>query len=627
MSHQKNKLRQRRRRRRDASGQRKPRPAAKGRTNAQASVDPSLNLEVLVLIMHALAFGPLGRDRLLRAFRGAGILNADGSAISAERLRSAVRRLESQGHLERRGDAWQCASGVRPEVLSMARRKGYIEPLGLGLQAACAGQHAGSGLVPHSWGGGVHSLADAQRDFLLAIEARDSAELRRLLAEYKSSGRAWMAALLSPLVAEAFDAAALDWLPAEWLGETVWTGMLWANTELKLGHPIFEYAGKLMDASTERETVAGVSRASMANLLAQRSVLAGDLLPGREILAMCPGDGSALLVATCAMLGGDLPEAKRLFALTCKPSDGKARTQEHLGSMPGMLHALLLVQSDAPAERRRADKWLGWVEGDYQNPYRVCAEFLSILLRHRTGQPVNFPADPDAAPTPLAHAVTVVMLLLMADGVREVARGAAGCPIAPKLLARLSAWPEHFAGKGAAWPAMQIASLLERLGQSCGNLPESPAAFFERTGIRDLADLWPRREAWELRLTALAKTVAVDGGGVDDQRERRLGWRLDGEPGEIYRVTPVEQKRAKRGGWTKGRQLSLAELAGWKGQTLDYLTAGDREVLASIRGEGNRDRYGWYRLDHEHVLAALAGHDNVFWITIRRSRWCARPRR
>ncbi len=93
-------------------------------------------------------------------------------------------------------------------------------------------------------------------------------------------------------------------------------------------------------------------------------------------------------------------------------------------------------------------------------------------------------------------------------------------------------------------------------------------------------------------------------------------WRLS--CGDHYcSLEPREQKRTKRGGWTKGRPVSLERLYQQQ-DAFDYLSPQDRRICRQIEAETVYEYYGHYprtvySLDGDQALLEAIGHPLLFW--------------
>ncbi|MCP4040762.1 MAG: ATP-dependent helicase, partial [Gammaproteobacteria bacterium] len=109
-------------------------------------------------------------------------------------------------------------------------------------------------------------------------------------------------------------------------------------------------------------------------------------------------------------------------------------------------------------------------------------------------------------------------------------------------------------------------------------------------------------------------------GGADDTEAAasnlRMTWRLG-----CYRdsciLEPREQKRTKRGGWTKGRAVSLERLY-LHADAFDYLSPQDHRICQRIEAETVYEYFGRYpktvySLESDQALLEAMGHPLLFW--------------
>jgi hypothetical protein len=118
------------------------------------------------------------------------------------------------------------------------------------------------------------------------------------------------------------------------------------------------------------------------------------------------------------LLRGRIPEARQAFDLALRKEGKSRRAQvEHLSTFPGVLHALLLIQSDQPQDCRQARVWVDWLakERGY-TPYYSAYRLLDALLAFHEGR------EPDSGDDvwwflrspgmPLAHVAAFLAYLL-----------------------------------------------------------------------------------------------------------------------------------------------------------------------------------------------------------------------
>ena len=170
------------------------------------------------------------------------------------------------------------------------------------------------------------------------------------------------------------------------------------------------------------------------------------------------------------------------------------------------------------------------------------------------------------------------------------------------------------------WIALETVELMAHFHYE--NLPEGihtelAEALREEVGSPPLIETVRRQEPWELSLgalTNLAGPVATNGATAADATFRLI-WKLQFKSLSNWELTPVEQKRSTRGGWTKGKVISLKRLHAVS-ERPKYLTPEDEQVCDAIKTQRDGQRYYYGKLTYEFkdgTLLALVGHPRVFW--------------
>ena len=147
-------------------------------------------------------------------------------------------------------------------------------------------------------------------------------------------------------------------------------------------------------------------------------------------------------------------------------------------------------------------------------------------------------------------------------------------------------------------------------GIAPGELPDPDPAHAE-LGTRTLTVLIEPVPDWERSLKALEQ-LAFDASRKEQQKraaaspaEKRLAWEVVDDGYEVS-LSPREQRRNKKGAWSKGRRVALKRLG-----TLDFLRDEDLAAAAAVTV-----RRSWNSVEHVldggRGLHALAGHPHVF---------------
>lgn len=575
------------------------------------------SVEEAALLMVALSFGPLDRNNLVRALKQAGMTMPDGSMITPEKIKPSIQRLKAKGHIIPMGSAAECSAKTRAACIERARNNGWLDRLGDGLQKAVPGQ-VNPGDWEYKWGGRRFASFDhACRDVFLALERDDQDELKRLAGLCSLDMR--IGSLVNVLITvclDPFQPAYLERLPRQYRDLLLSAALYRQTCALTLDHPVFAYA-RTWILNNRRDLEESLLRECI-NYLAERDILAGDFTGARALLDTLAELQTPLLRGMLELLSGRVEEAHQAYDQALQRVGKAKRAQlDHLATFPGVLHCLVLIQSERPQERRLARTWLDWLAKNRDcMVYHQTYYFLDMLLGWHEGRDgagvlhQSFSHEQDS----LARISTCLTQLLCwfytsnAQAVKAHKR---------TMAAEMGDLLRHCKEHGARWPVMQISRLMSRLGMMLGaDAAASADTFFRETGAKDLAELWAVKEVWESRVGALEQLIQQAELAADQssERSRRLVWKLRQWRSGPIEVVPVEQKRTKAGGWTKGREISTHHLSKYPEAGGDFLTERDEAALAAIMMGHEHYYYGdAYETDSGPALQALVGHPNVFW--------------
>ena len=279
----------------------------------------------------------------------------------------------------------------------------------------------------------------------------------------------------------------------------------------------------------------------------------------------------------------------------------------YVPGIPGVLYLLALMRRAEPADFERVHALVAScvrasVTDRLEPVFRLLEDLAAVRSGHRRIAESAWLLHNQALPG--AFGVLFQSLTLRWLDKRPSAE-------ALEVLAGNAARAAH---AGLDWYAREAAALLEAFGGEPGapQLGPAPAQWTAMT------DLLSPRPAWELALDALRGLGAQSGGsdegaGSHDGADRRMIWLLALDQGDgLGTLEPREQKRTKRGAWTRGRAVALQKLAE-EPEAFPHLTSQDREICAAIV----RDQAGgWYAgygrpsyaLDPERALPAAVGH-------------------
>ena len=601
----------------DRSQQGKPTLEAIKDNSRPFSMKLPSSLDDAVLLMHALSFGSLDHSDLARALKLTGMTMPGGATITPEKMLPYIQRLRSKKLVGPSRPPGPCPPEVRAASIDAARKEGWLDRFGDALQRAVPGQ-LNAGEWEYKWSGRrFASFGHACRDVFLALERDDQSELKRLAG--LCSLDVQTGSLVNVLVAvclEPFQPAYLERLPRQYRDLLLSAALFRQTSALALDHPVFVHARTWI--SDNRHDLEPWLLSECISYLAERDILAGDLKGARALLDAFAQVETPYIRGMLELLSGRIDEARQMYDLTLQ-CVGKAKKAqlEHLATFPGVLHCLMLVQSERPEDRRQARRWLDWLakNKDFM-VYHQSYYFLDVLLGWHEGR-----NDGDALRqsysqdgSPLAHASSSLMQLLYwlytsnAEGMKAQKR-----TVAAGIEKSLQLCRAH----GARWPAMQLTRLMGRLGMAVPAEAATAAdVFFREDGAGDMAELWSVKEIWESRVGALEQLIRQTELAADSssQKPRRLVWKLRSSHYDGITVVPVEQKRTKAGGWTKGREIATYRLSDYPGDGGDFLTRQDTAALAvMMMAEENYYYSGVDVANSGLILHALIGHPQVFW--------------
>ncbi len=578
------------------------------------------SLEEAALLMYALSFGPLSKNDLARALKQVGMTMRDGSAITIQKLTPCIQRLKERGQIDALGpEPAVCTPEVRTATIASARSKGRLHRFAQALQQSVPGQ-----LRPDSWEykwgrRRFVSFFHACREVFLALEDDDQDELKRLAGLCSQDEQIpSLIDVLLEVCMDPFQPAYLERLIPQYRDLLLSAGLHDQTMRLRLNHPVFAYARTWLAAHRQHLDKSLLERCVIH--MAERDLLAGDLPAARALLEEYDADlDTSIVRGMLALLSGRIEEARQTYEQAHRHGGKTKGAQvEYLRSFPAFLHTLLLVQSEQPQDRQQARTWLTRLHASkgytgYRETYDILATLLAWHEGHNTAVDRTSEAGrpyyrPDA---PLIHGSIHLMQLLYW---LYSSQGKVLSTRKHTLIPALESFVRECEEGGALWLAMQIARLMGKLGVNLPPYTAGADTFFQETEAKDLSELWTVKEIWESRVAALEQLLQETEHTKNQPADssRRLGWKLrDWGRGGIT-VVPVEQKRTKTGGWTKGREVAVYRLIEQDHEEIDYLTEQDKAALAGILIK--QDYYDvMYRLDPGITLRALAGHPNVFW--------------
>ena len=260
----------------------------------------------------------------------------------------------------------------------------------------------------------------------------------------------------------------------------------------------------------------------------------------------------------------------------------------YLPGLAGYCYCLALLRRGTPEARRKLDRQI-----EVASRARNYEPLLGAFLRLQTFGRTWF----DQGPAPSEEVVVDEHpMTRLTDVLTALWLGNTPTPSAVTDVAAQAAVAE---AAGLTW----LAGELRRVADAGGSgAPQSGSTLLE---------VMPRVEPWARALAALSDLAPGHGGGGADAT--RLVWILERSPfGNKVTLSPKEQKTTKRGGWSRGRNVSLKRL-GESPQSVPGLTAHDERILRHLTRASYRYGQNAWELDHAAALLSAAGHPLMFF--------------
>ncbi len=373
-----------------------------------------------------------------------------------------------------------------------------------------------------------------------------------------------------------------------------------------------------------QENQASQSQDFLARIVAELLLLRGDWAAVKTLVSNSSAPEMQALAASLLFLAGDITSAISEFelALALLRKQSAKRTSYFYG-LGGVFYLLALLKINDPSQRSKLSTLLTQAikcENAWMGVYRLLSSFQQfmqgdlsqreLILRteipYKTHRGFKEDGSPDSIVSP---PLLVQMFLLLIKFWTKAEHFDHVTPLSQQLYRQLYE-------NGYHWPAAELATIFSHIEPK--KAKNWKVDFFEQHP-QSLASLFASRPDWELALDALQhlqqddKATTTPTAGAD--KPTRMGWFVSYiELDHSITLEPREQKQQAKGGWSKGRVISLRRLHTER-EKFDYLSESDLKICAQIKEY--RDS-GWYGNSHVYDFSpkmplALIGHPTLFW--------------
>ncbi|MDZ7832681.1 MAG: DEAD/DEAH box helicase [Desulfobacterales bacterium] len=275
-------------------------------------------------------------------------------------------------------------------------------------------------------------------------------------------------------------------------------------------------------------------------------------------------------------------------------------------TLSGIFYVLALLKSGTPQHMMQGQNYTA-IAAD-RSTYRFAPAYhkLNQLIAARDGNTDALEAIKEWEWVPKEEAVTRFLQVLV---VYWTDRKRAG-----KFKKRLLELQRETEQYGYDWLAAELAVLVSHLTKTDKKYLQKPESFFDSSGINCIVNLFQPEDPWKRALNALMQLQKKASDGVEAGKSSRLAWFFNySEKGKWWTLTPKEQVKQAKGGWSKGRKIALKRLY-CEINSFDFLTAQDKRICGQI--QESRHLVRGYPEVHYSIgagaLQALVGHPLVF---------------
>lgn len=261
----------------------------------------------------------------------------------------------------------------------------------------------------------------------------------------------------------------------------------------------------------------------------------------------------------------------------------------------GLFYTVLLLAKNLPASLKKAKEQ---IDDGVKNHYAYAYFMLQPMANHLVkGVPLLAPPE-----IPLSATDLELVFSSLAHYWQDL-------PSTPQRRAYLIEARKNFETLGYVWPAVEIDHILTLQYDTPSLFPN----WYAEHGVKPLAQALLREETWQRALAALAQLKPEAMNQVSPGADQRIAWLLLDHP-HLIQLEPREQKLGAKGGWSKGRPVSLKRMA-HEQDSLPAMTEQDKRLATCIRKTYD-GYYGGseYEINGEKALPYLVGHPAVYWI-------------
>lgn len=533
----------------------------------------------LVLALLALAGEPMGAVRIKEHVAAAGLPAFDvDTSIALLRKAGLASTITGRGYAVAPNAAWPAIKHAIDSRNLLPLRQAYEEctPLRKNWQGF---------YILRSYRQGVALLR-------MALFGRD--DPRHIATLLAACLECHEAAYLHPLVdicARPFDPGLIDYIHPQLVDEVLTVVVCHVQRDPASAAAVRAYA--------ERHVAKHAASMSLRIVLAEHLILCGRLDDACALLSDLDASLALFFRSVIELLRDGHAPALASFEQALKllrRETGKRKMC--FSGIGGHLYVLALIRSADAKCDKLAETYLDTATRAVQSHDTAVYEQLSMLRRIRGG-------TVDVNVLPSRNWETAIQPFMF----RALMHYWLSLPQLAERKAALEQMLEQSELAGFDFISAQLAALLGHLGSIVHE--QRAIALRQRHRLPDMTMWFEREEAWQRQLNALINLQPAT--STEVVKEGRLVWLIDYDANYGVRdVEPLEQRRDARGGWSKGRPVSLKRLHS-DGEKLDFVGMQDLSAIGLIEVSRYYSGGAQFTLDANKAVLELIGHPLVYW--------------
>jgi len=551
--------------------------------------------EQQLLQLLAIIYEPVLAPRLYQCVTQLSVKDGSNRKYTHKKLKETLDSLHQQGLLETFGSKFAVSDLLTEQLCRLAFSQGYFQSMA---ESARKVFLPGKGWQPISF----TSAAQCFSEIRMAVYANDTAKVNRLLSHYADAFQREYQQQ-NPMVKIFFSPFDVEWfsqLPGDMLSLAI-SGVF---HEVSCSFAIIDKLLEWLLCSFQNGTITEANQ--LAFMCAGQYLLRGDMESANIMIQFGDDYHRLLFTGWQQFIQGDNRQSIDSFEAAIAMQKKATRKRKVFIDNPGsVFYILALIKSEDPQRLQQALDYSTFHRKQKQHSdwysHLVLARVLDFVFGVKDGQyfidSLRNWQDFHSTLGYLLHCYFIYW---------------SDTDQAGKLVSELKKFATAAEKSHSFWLASEAWQLLAQIVDEGDLFQRKADTQHQQHKTQSIIHLIKPKAKWKQTLDAIAlfqRNQQADTTPTDT----RIVWLISDLGAEFPSLQPKEQRRTVKGGWSRGRNISLKRLKE-EPQSFNNLCPQDHAVRSAILKEsyGYFDGYGSYELDELPALRALTGHPYLF---------------